>query len=580
VRNHVGSRFIWAPSMEAELPGPPTNQGTGCITDNYEKAMKIKKEYILLACILLVGIIVRIIKFADPAIVMDTVAFSRLGKNLIESGRYVFGENYNMGVFFPPGYPVFVGIVNAFANDLFFSAKLVSFIASCITIVLSYFIGRDLYNREAGLFAALVYAVYPVLLIISVDAYADALFFCFLLLSIYIFIVSLKKNNFYVFTLLGISIAAAFLTRPEGMFLLLLPGLQLFGIFNKRMKFNAKYIFKLALVFSIFALIISPYMIFLKTNTGKLSISGKANVSMILGELSSDREYHDVVNAPDNLYDRAAFTLNEDKTQLKGWNRKANFSLKEYIFKDPVALLKKYQKNVMREISTLIKLLIPILLPLFFSFFNRDLFKSRQRLIFIMYPCLFFLMYPLFIIIEKQTLSIVLYLIFFSAGGFSNSPQVISDIVKYYGINKGKAVNLLEYAIKPIMVALLILASLSYLKYSSFDKVPMPVEHVRAGTYLKEHVTPEYEKMNVMARKPYVNFYSGAKFTMIPYAHVADVVNFAKLYNVDYIVIDERALSKWDSYNELLDMHRYSDDVELFYEDTAGVLIRLFKVKK
>ena len=63
--------------------------------------MKISKEKILLICILLTGIAARIIKFDDPSIVMDTVAFSRLGKNLIETGRYVFGENYNMGVFFP-----------------------------------------------------------------------------------------------------------------------------------------------------------------------------------------------------------------------------------------------------------------------------------------------------------------------------------------------------------------------------------------------------------------------------------------------------------------------------------------------
>jgi len=61
--------------------------------------MKVKKEHILLICILSIGIIARIVKFVDPGIVMDTVVFSRLGKNLIEFGRYSFGENYNMGIF-------------------------------------------------------------------------------------------------------------------------------------------------------------------------------------------------------------------------------------------------------------------------------------------------------------------------------------------------------------------------------------------------------------------------------------------------------------------------------------------------
>ena len=62
--------------------------------------MKIKKEHILLICILLTGIAARILKFEDPAIVMDTVAFSRLGKNLIENGSYVF----------EPGDPLFIHV--------------------------------------------------------------------------------------------------------------------------------------------------------------------------------------------------------------------------------------------------------------------------------------------------------------------------------------------------------------------------------------------------------------------------------------------------------------------------------------
>jgi hypothetical protein len=43
--------------------------------------MKIEKEHLLFTAIFIVGIIVRILKFDDPDLVMDTVAYSRLGKN-------------------------------------------------------------------------------------------------------------------------------------------------------------------------------------------------------------------------------------------------------------------------------------------------------------------------------------------------------------------------------------------------------------------------------------------------------------------------------------------------------------------
>lgn len=543
--------------------------------------MKIKKEYLLLAIILLIGVVARIIKFDDPDLVMDTVAYSRLGKNLIESGKYVFGENYNVGVFFPPVYPVLIGLVNLLIDDLFVSAKMVSFVLSCFTIFLAYLTGKELYNKEAGLFAALVFAIYPTILIVSVQGYSDAPFFFFLLLSIYLFIVALKRNNAVIYSLLGVLFAMAYLNRPEGLFLVLLPVMQLFGVFNNTLHINKKYILRTIILILLFTLTISPYMVFVKNYTGEFSLSGKGNISLLLGELSG-REYHKIVNAPDNLYDRAAFALTEDKTQLMGWNRKTNLSLKEYILKDPVNFLSRYQRNMLLEIYTLNKLLIPIILPLFFSFFYRDLFMNRMKLIFLLFPLLFFFMYPLFIVIEKQMLLIVVFLIVVSAGGFANSQSVISDLETYYGIKKNRILKLLGKSIKYIIIVILILSSLSYLKYSrfeSFDPNPKPEEHKRAGYYLKKTLLPEYEELNIMGQRPYVSFYSDSRFTMLPYANGADVIYFAKLYHVDYIVIDERTLSKWDYYDELLEMHRYSNDVELVYEDNSDRLIKLFKVK-
>lgn len=533
----------------------------------------------MLIIIVLIGICARYIRFNNPAMVLDSVVFSRLGKNLIEFGKYSFGENYNMGVFFPPGYPVFIGILDLLIGDLFVSAKLVSFISSSLTIVLSYFIGKELHSKEAGLFAAFAYALYPVILILSVDAYSDVLFFFFLLLSLYMFIRSLRDASLIVNTLFGLSAAGAYLTRPEGQFLLLLPLARVFGLFRESRPFHKKNVYRAVFVFIIFAVVISPYMVFLKNYTGKFSSTGKANISILLGELSNDKEYHEVVNAPDNLYDKAAFALTDDKRELKGWNRKENLSLKDYLLKDPVTFLKRYQKNVLRETKTVIKLLLPILIPLLFAFLVKDLFRNRARLIFMLLPMLFFFMYPMFIIIEKQTLLIVVFLIFIASIGFTISKESSFDILRYYGLFDNRILNFVAKNIKIVIVAMLILSSLSYIKYSSFDKTPKPVEHDQAGLYIKEKVRPGYEEINIMSAKPYVSYFSDSRFTMLPYAKSRDVIVFAKQYSVDFIVIDERFLSMWDHYDELIEMHIFSEDVELFYEYRADKLIRLFRIK-
>ncbi len=536
--------------------------------------MKIKKEHLMLIFIFLSGLIFRVIVYRNEILIQsDTPYFSRLGKNLIEYGNYVFGENFNIGLFFPPGYPLFIGIMNLFINDLFVSAKLVSLSASLITIFLFYIIGKKLYGNEAGLFAAFAYALHPLILKFSVYGTTEALFFFFLFLSIYLFIVLVKRDSFFIYTLLGISIAMSYLTRPEGLLLLLLPFIYLFS--SNPLK-NKGRLLKISFMLLIFILIISPYVFFLKNSTGKFTLTGKTDHIAFLGELSAGREFPKIMADPQASSAKIGSLLNEEKNQLRAFERKTNFI--NYIFKDPFSLIGRYQKNVLQEIKILIKLLMPIMLPLFFVFFRKDLFNKRIRLIFILFPVLYFAVYPLFFILERHSLLIVLFLILFSSGGFVSSTPVFFNLLDFYEIKKNKFTMLLGKNIKYIIVIVFILSGFSYYQFTNFGKIPLPVEHVKAGYFLKNNVSSEYEKINVMAVRNWVSFYSDSRFTMLPYANTNDVINFAKLYNVDYIAISERYLSAWDYYDELIQMDKHSDEVELIFEDSSEKTIKLFKV--
>jgi 4-amino-4-deoxy-L-arabinose transferase-like glycosyltransferase len=541
--------------------------------------MKFKKEYLILVLILLIGSIVRMVKFGDTAVGTDVAAFSRLGKNFIESGSYTFGENYNMGVFFPPGYPLFIAVINLFFNDLFFSAKLVSFLASLVTIFIFYLIGRELHNEEGGLFAAFAYAVYPLSIILGVYGNSDALFFCFFFFTIYMFLLSLKKDSMLYYCLIGISAGIATITRPEGIFLIMLPSLHFFGIVGNKPPETVKRLFRVVAMLSLFIMIISPYMLFVKNYTGKFALSGKNNIVVLLAELSHDKEYHEIVNAPKNLYDKAAFSFAKDKKQLTGWNRNVQRSLlRDYILKHPLKFIQGYQKKVFQEIKILIKLFLPIMIPLMFLLFDRDLFRRRELLIFILFPIFYSLIYPFFIIIERQTFFICLFALLLSSIGYVHSGFALSHLFNFYGIESNRVAIFMKKYIKHIIIVIFIISGAIYLQLSSFHKVPEPVEHARAGHFLKNAYSMEYEKVNVMSRKPIVSFYSDARYTMLPYARALDVIEFAKLNNVDFIVVDERLLGQWTYYDELVRMDTLSDDVQLVYKDSADKMIRLFKI--
>jgi len=202
-----------------------------------------------------------------------------------------------------------------------------------------------------------------------------------------------------------------------------------------------------------------------------------------------------------------------------------------------------------------------------------------MRAIFIAYPLALFFIYPMFMIIEKQTLILVFLIIFIAIGGYADAKAYVRELAGYFKLKNSTVLRLAENNIRFIIVAVLMMSSLIYLKYSGFENTEKPIEHETAGYFLKETVNSGYEELNIMGRKPYVSFYSESRFTMLPYAGIADTLAFAKLYDVNYIVIDERSLSGWDYYDKLVDMHKYSDGVELVFEDSGEFLIKLFKIR-
>ena len=175
---------------------------------------------------------------------------------------------------------------------------------------------------------------------------------------------------------------------------------------------------------------------------------------------------------------------------------------------------------------------------------------------------------------------IISSIILFSSVGITNSTTAFLNLFDFYEIKKNKITSFFGKNIKYIILTVMVLSSILYIAFSELGNQEVAIEHINAGYFLKDNVSSEYEKLNVMALRPFVSFHSDSRFTMLPYANCRDVIDFGKLYNVDYIVINERFLSGWDFYDELIEMEKYSDDVELVYEDNTEKLIKLFRIKK
>src|SRR5208283_1410221 len=86
--------------------------------------------------------------------------------------------------------------------------------------VLVYEIGKELYGKSTGLFAAALFALTPWELVLSRSFLIDAQCLFLSLLCLFIEIIAIRKGSFKLFMVTGVIFAAAFLTKFFAVFIL------------------------------------------------------------------------------------------------------------------------------------------------------------------------------------------------------------------------------------------------------------------------------------------------------------------------------------------------------------------------
>ncbi len=167
------------------------------------KIKRIKREYILLAVILLFALFLRLYALGQPALWIDETISSVASSEILEKGVPAFDS----GVLYERAY-VFHYLQAFFLlfgmND--FNVRLVSVIFGLLSIVLAYFIGKE-YSKAGGIISALFMAVFYLEVFYSRQARFYQLFQFAFFLSIFLLYKSKKNPKMLYFALIAFLIA-------------------------------------------------------------------------------------------------------------------------------------------------------------------------------------------------------------------------------------------------------------------------------------------------------------------------------------------------------------------------------------
>ena len=141
------------------------------------------------------------------------------------------------------------------------SSLLSNNIFSIITILCIYNLCKELGNKKAGLWGALIFAFNPYIFEQRVDYLIDISQLCFLNLNFYILYKFFKSNgSFLLSVILGITLGFVFLTKPTGILLIIFPYIYTFYFFLIGSNFYIKKILYVVIFFTTFLNTIWPWL--------------------------------------------------------------------------------------------------------------------------------------------------------------------------------------------------------------------------------------------------------------------------------------------------------------------------------
>lgn len=212
----------------------------------------------------------------------DPYDLAKMGQSLVEGeGLTIDGLPY---VILPPGFSAVVGFAGLFLEDAEWNTKMLSiafFLASLgfLYRVLVYF----LEDRRWAWLALLLYAGNSQILFNAASGRSESLYGLILFGMAYVG-TRIRRPGLVWSGVLAAGTTALYYVRPEG----LLAGAAWIVWFAAKWKGDRWQRLRHAgLITAIVILLVLPYLLFLKTHTGRWQLSGKTYVNLIMAELNS-----------------------------------------------------------------------------------------------------------------------------------------------------------------------------------------------------------------------------------------------------------------------------------------------------
>lgn len=209
--------------------------------------------------------------------------YCRLAENLLAGRGYVGVIKKGVQLNFPPLYPMLIAAFSLVLRNSELAGRAVSLVAGMNLGWGVFLVSRRVYGRRVALIGALIVALHPVLIALSMAVYSEGPYIALAVFGVYWVLRAAEDRRMASGAMAGILLGLAYLTRPEAFVLaggLLLPVVALGLLGREWGRATAPAVAMLVVLLVVAA----PYIYFLWSNTGQLRWEGKGSIAYAIGE--------------------------------------------------------------------------------------------------------------------------------------------------------------------------------------------------------------------------------------------------------------------------------------------------------
>ena len=209
----------------------------------------------------------------------DSVAFMQNAK-FFANGDFSSGLRHD----YHPLYSLIMAVLYKVVPNMELSGTIISVLFGTLTVIVFYLIGKSVFDQKVSFVSAIILAFHPYAVRFSADIISDSAYFFFFISALGSGYFAITNRKILLFVLTGICSALAYLTRPEGIGIIIIVAFwcALKDCVKIKGLWKEKLVSILILVVS-FLVFSTPYIAFIKKETGLWSLTKKKKLSDLAG---------------------------------------------------------------------------------------------------------------------------------------------------------------------------------------------------------------------------------------------------------------------------------------------------------